>query len=64
MISEELLCCELAHGSHSMGRSKLHFKDFLKNALSLAYVIYISSVVCYKLDQKRIRENDLLHFDD
>ena len=65
---KQLLYCELAHGSRSIGRPKLRFKDTCKSALKCDHVLdqwvstvnnraeweRLTRVVCYAYNSKRV----------
>ena len=65
---KQLLYCELAHGSRSIGRPKLRFKDTCKSALKCDHVLdqwlstvnnrakweRLTRVVCYAYKSKRV----------
>ena len=67
---KQLLYCELAHGSRSIGRPKLRFKDTCKSALKCDHVLdqwlstvnnrakweRLTRVVCYAYNSKRVQD--------
>lgn len=74
---KQLLYCELAHGSRSIGRPKLRFKDTCKSALKCDHVLdqwlstmnnraeweRLTRVDCYAYNSKRVQDYEKRRLD-